>query len=669
MSNPRLLLPDTETETVEAGVLGVGLWKKLVASLKLLGGGKKRQIIEYKGLEVQVEAQVAGGVDGGRVQVIGFEHWFFSARDDLEKVEVKMLEIPEPSCGSTFLEGVPQQVWLSANGNGYVYYKDTQQFQTVNGVQVGTGLLHRMSAGQSTSIGEEVPPGGTSVYTNILTTEYGMARLKSSWASVGVSVSYSPGHAWYLYTGSITYETIGPVNGWFTWSVAGGSISATPFAPYEAAAAIQDAKRKVVVVNRAGDILAETTCKMSGSVVDNYPHVTVWYGENWIQLYRDNQSDRVSKAERLTFAIPDGALNYIADETSAAAMFVDNPLRASFVAEYVAAQKSAIARDKEWRKKLFDDMLELKKGDAPLVGLLRGYKRDSPYRGYAKAAPILNVRLVSESSNDTSLQRQFELSFTSKNEVGEDVWVKQDVSGVCRVEMVEGSAVLVFENFPFFNETGPLDKLPEFPNTYFDALDLKSLSVHLNVKKLPMGSTISGSIKKSACGADWVAIKQTSLNLYVQWLKKCAWARDTAKFSDLYSDTNIVDGEIIHYLVPDVIHSELGSLGCYPHPDDVKDESKLGATLSMLRFKYSLESDSFVFARRIVNRLPWKYEKWMLNGSDFKLPVASQKPCTDKDDYVKQHTLFLSGKSTEKDAMAAWKSLGGALEMAKAPPT
>lgn len=71
MSLPRLILPDSEKDTVEAGVLGVGLWQKLIASLKLLGGGSRKQVIEYKGYEVTVEALRQGTQDLGRVRVEG----------------------------------------------------------------------------------------------------------------------------------------------------------------------------------------------------------------------------------------------------------------------------------------------------------------------------------------------------------------------------------------------------------------------------------------------------------------------------------------------------------------------------------------------------------------------------------------------------------------------
>lgn len=71
MTLPRLILPDSEKETVEAGVLGVGLWKKLVATLKLLGGGSRKQVIEHDGYEVTVEASHQHGQDSGRVRVEG----------------------------------------------------------------------------------------------------------------------------------------------------------------------------------------------------------------------------------------------------------------------------------------------------------------------------------------------------------------------------------------------------------------------------------------------------------------------------------------------------------------------------------------------------------------------------------------------------------------------
>ncbi len=71
MSLPRLILPDTDKETLEAGVLGVGLWKRLVAQLKLLGGGSRKQVIEHNGYEVTVEAARQGEQDAGRVMVDG----------------------------------------------------------------------------------------------------------------------------------------------------------------------------------------------------------------------------------------------------------------------------------------------------------------------------------------------------------------------------------------------------------------------------------------------------------------------------------------------------------------------------------------------------------------------------------------------------------------------
>lgn len=76
MTLPRLILPDTDKETVAAGVLGVGLWKKLVATLKLLGGGSRKQVIEHDGYEVMVEATHQHGQDSGRVMIGGVEFYY-----------------------------------------------------------------------------------------------------------------------------------------------------------------------------------------------------------------------------------------------------------------------------------------------------------------------------------------------------------------------------------------------------------------------------------------------------------------------------------------------------------------------------------------------------------------------------------------------------------------
>lgn len=84
MTLPRLILPDSEQETVAAGVLGIGLWKKLVAQLKLLGGGSRKQVIEHDGYEVMVEASHQHGQDSGRVRVS-------------EKEFVSFVGLPDPT--------------------------------------------------------------------------------------------------------------------------------------------------------------------------------------------------------------------------------------------------------------------------------------------------------------------------------------------------------------------------------------------------------------------------------------------------------------------------------------------------------------------------------------------------------------------------------------------
>ncbi len=85
MNLPRLILPDTDKETVEAGVLGVGLWKRLVAQLKLLGGGSRKQVIEHNGYEVTVEAARQGEQDLGRVRVDEVEFVSFTGLPDPTK--------------------------------------------------------------------------------------------------------------------------------------------------------------------------------------------------------------------------------------------------------------------------------------------------------------------------------------------------------------------------------------------------------------------------------------------------------------------------------------------------------------------------------------------------------------------------------------------------------
>jgi hypothetical protein len=92
MTLPRLILPDSEQETVAAGVLGVGLWRRLVATLKLLGGGSRKQVIEHDGYEVMVEATHQHGQDSGRVRVEGGGYASFIHLPDVTPYKKLMIE-------------------------------------------------------------------------------------------------------------------------------------------------------------------------------------------------------------------------------------------------------------------------------------------------------------------------------------------------------------------------------------------------------------------------------------------------------------------------------------------------------------------------------------------------------------------------------------------------
>ncbi|MDD3885171.1 MAG: hypothetical protein PHW66_09630 [Gallionella sp.] len=465
----------------------------------------------------------------------------------------------------------------------------------VGGVEVG-----RVSGAATTLWGNASDPDGV-VAVRTMTNRPGMSATAHSGPkpSVYALLSSEPTYARFgTWPGSFYYDVVAYNDYWTT--------------PFDAAIealllSVQDGQRTLILLSDGTQLASIPYTDDGAGNKTNYPQITTWSGDGWIQLF--NTSDNGAHwtaGDRVNFTVPtDACLSISSAPSLPTGAATSLP---TWAADWAAAQAVATTRERA-RVKLCADNLKANLKAGALQDQIKSVMRSNhPISANTYQKALMTAVVVNGSSgsgDDITNTKTVTLSYQSTDGDGNPITLQEVVTGTqhvvttrCANSSGAPNAVsyvtTTYTNWLPTSTTGDtgtaLDYTYQLDNTH-------GLAQMWNGVVVTGAATIAATFD-SLGGLYSPPYPQSSDSrtysypqLYIDYRAATARLYKVGSWNTNWLDSCFKNGETIDLFPLSVIHDDLGDLGMFPQAADITDTSKLALQADMkATFKYDYKT-------------------------------------------------------------------------------